>query len=212
MIELRNGKASNSVCGLRSVHFGVVDLEQALDFFTRVWGLSRISVSDQAAYLRGTGPAHYVVALHKRTHTEILRADLNAADRTAVDAIHARLAAAGAKALTSPVELTEPGGGYGFAVREPGGLLLLIVAGDERHAKHADAVDLPHKLSHLVLSTPDKGRSRAFSSRGSASVSSIARVGSTSSTATRTIIASRSSLRRTKGCTTWRLKCRALTP
>ena len=154
--------AANSVCGLRSVHFGVVDLEQALDFFTRVWGLSRVSVSDQAAYLRATGPAPYVVALHKRTHTEILRADLNAADRTAVDAIHARLAAAGAKALTSPAELTELGGGYGFAVREPGGLLLLIVAGDERHARHADAVDLPRKLSHLVLSTPDQASIESF--------------------------------------------------
>ena len=162
MIGLRNGKASNSACGLRSVHFGVVDLEQALDFFTRVWGLSRISVSDQAAYLRGTGSDHYVVAVHKRTHTEILRADLNAADRTAVDAIHARLVAAGAKAVTSPVELTEPGGGYGFTVREPGGLLLLIVAGDERHAKHADAVDLPRKLSHLVLSAPDNKTTESF--------------------------------------------------
>jgi catechol-2,3-dioxygenase len=162
MTEIRNRKASASVCGLRSIHFGVVDLEQAVDFFNCVWGLSRVSAFDQATYLRGTGPAHYLVALHKRARTEILRADLNAPDRNAVDAIHARLAAAGAKALTSPAELREPGGGYGFAVREPGGLLLLIVAGDERHTDKADAVDLPRKLSHLVLSTPDKAAIESF--------------------------------------------------
>jgi len=156
--ELRN----NSVCALRSIHFGVVDLEQALDFFTRVWGLSRVDISDQAAYLRGTGAAHYLVALHKRAQTGILRGDLNAPDRNAVDAIHARLAAAGANDLTSPGELKEPGGGYGFVVREPSGLLLLIVADDARHAKIADAIDLPSKLSHLVFSNPDKAAIERF--------------------------------------------------
>jgi len=156
MNEQRNGKASFSVCGLRSVHFGVVDLEKALDFFTRVWGLTRVFVSDQAAYLRGTGAAHYIVALHKRPQTGILRGDLNAPDRNAIDAIHARLEAARAKDLTSPTELKEPGGGYGFVVREPSGLLLLIMTADERHAKTNDAIDLPRKLSHLVLSSPDK--------------------------------------------------------
>jgi catechol-2,3-dioxygenase len=156
MSKLGNGNASASVCALRSIHFGVVDLKQASNFFTRVWGLSPVSVSDQAAYLRGTGTAHYVVALHRRPQTGILRADLNAPDRNTIDAIHARLAAAGAMALTSPAELKERGGGYGFVAREPGGLLLLIVAGDEHHAKAPDAIDLPRKLSHLVLSAPDK--------------------------------------------------------
>jgi hypothetical protein len=108
------------------------------------------------AYLRGTGAAPYIVAQHKRPQTAILRGDLNAPDRGAIDAIHARLTAAGAKNLTSPGDLKEPGGGYGFVVREPSSLLLLIVAGDERHAETADAVDLPRKLSHLVFSNPDK--------------------------------------------------------
>jgi catechol 2,3-dioxygenase len=134
----------------------VVDLGQAVDFFSRVWGLSPVSVTDQAAYLRGTGASHYLVALHKRSQTGILRGDLNAPDRSAVEAIHARLAAAGAKDLTTPGELKEPGGGYGFVVREPSGLLLLIAADDARHAKTADAIDLPRKLSHVVFSNPDK--------------------------------------------------------
>jgi catechol-2,3-dioxygenase len=162
MSEIVNQKKSAAVCALRSVHFGVLDLERASDFFTRVWGLSAVLVSDQVAYLRGTGKAHYLVALHKRSQTGILRADLNAPDRNAIDAIHARLAAMDAPALTRPAELREQGGGYGFVAREPGGLLLLVVAGDERHGTTADAIDLPRKLSHLVLSAPDKAAIEVF--------------------------------------------------
>jgi catechol-2,3-dioxygenase len=153
---------SHAVCGVRSIHFGVADLEQALDFFTRAWGLSPVAVSERATYLRGTGADHYLVALHKRPQTGILRGDLIAPDRKAVDAIHERLKAASATDLTNPGELKEPGGGYGFVVREPSGLLLLVVAGDARHAETADAIDLPRKLSHLVFSNPNKAAIERF--------------------------------------------------
>ena len=62
-----------AVCGLRSLHIGVVDLDRALDFFTRVWGLATVAKGNGPAYLRASGPDHHVVALHNRPETEILR-------------------------------------------------------------------------------------------------------------------------------------------
>lgn len=162
MNELSDKKTSAAVCGLRSIHFGVIDLERASNFFTRDWGLSPVFLSDHSVYLRGTGAAYYLVALHKRPETGILRADLSAPDRNAIDAIYTRLVTVGAAAVTQPAELKEQGGGYGFVVREPSGLLLLVVADDARHGTAADAIDLPRKLSHLVLSAPDKTEIERF--------------------------------------------------
>ena len=151
-----------AVCGLRSVQFGVVDLDHALDFFTRVWGLSIVATRSGLAYLRATGPEHHVVALHNRPKTEALRIDMRAPGPADVDAIHARLVGRGAKGLTSPAMVEEDGRGYGFSVRDPDGRLLLIVAGDEMHADIVDTIDRPRKLSHVVLNTPDPTTLEAF--------------------------------------------------
>ncbi len=153
---------SDSIRALRSIHFGVVDLEQASEFFTKAWGLSAVDQDDAAIYLRGTAEPHYVLALHKRPQTEVLRMDLWAHDRHAVDAIHARLALQKSDGLTAPGESDEPGGGYGFFVRDPEGRLLYIVAGDATHAEVTDGIDLPRKLSHITICTRQVERLEDF--------------------------------------------------
>jgi catechol-2,3-dioxygenase len=155
MNQLSATKRPAAVCGLRSLHVGVVDFDKALDFFTRVWGLAKVDGGNGAAYLRATGPDHHVFALHKRPKTEALRVDLRAGSPADVDAIHARLAGRGATDLTNPAKVQEPGGGYGFTVRDPEGRLLLILTGDETHADAADTIDRPRTLSHVVLNTPN---------------------------------------------------------
>jgi catechol 2,3-dioxygenase-like lactoylglutathione lyase family enzyme len=153
---------SAAVCGLRSVHIGVIDFDRALDFFTRVWGLSTVTARSGLAYLRATGPDHHVVALYKRPHTEVLRIDLRAPIAVQIDAIHARLASRGAEGLTNPAMVEEAGGGYGFSVCDPDGRPLLIVAGDKSHADVVETIDKPRKLSHVVLNTPDAAAVEEF--------------------------------------------------
>ena len=155
-----------SVCGLRSIHFGVVDFDKSLEFFVKAWGLVTGLIDGDAAYLCATGSAPYVVALHKRSRTEVLRIDFRAADRVAVDAIRARLAGQGAAGLSDAVTLSEFGGGYGFRVRDPEGRLLLIFAGDENQPGVSDAIDRPSKLSHVVLNTSDAPALEEFFTSG----------------------------------------------
>src|SRR5882672_10541668 len=104
-------KRPAAVCGLRSLQMGVVDFDRALDFFTRVWGLSTVATKSGLAYLRASGPDRYVVALHNRPKTEILRIDMRVPGPADIDAIHARLASRRAEGLTRPATLEEDGGG-----------------------------------------------------------------------------------------------------
>jgi len=155
MNKLSRAERPASVCGLRSLHIGVVDFDRALGFFTGVWGLSAATKETGLAYLRASGPDHYVVALHKRAKTEVLRIDLRAPGPADVDAIHKRLAGRGADGLTSPATVREQGDGYGFSVRDPDGRLLLVVAGDQTHADALETIERPRKLSHVVLNTTE---------------------------------------------------------
>ena len=154
MTHFGTAAKSNGVCGVRSIHFGVADFDGTLDFFSRGWGLSIAGQDSTAAYLRGTGEAKYIVALHKREKTEVLRVDLRVPDRAAVDGLHAHLKARGSETLTAPADVAEFGGGYGFRVRDPDGRLLQVLAGDEQHADTTDGIDLPRKISHVVMNTP----------------------------------------------------------
>jgi catechol 2,3-dioxygenase-like lactoylglutathione lyase family enzyme len=150
MAELNAAERPAAVRGLRSLHIGVVDLDRTVRFFTQIWGLSTVGIADGVAYLRASGPDRYVIALYKRPRTEVLRIDLRAASADEIGEIHARLANRGTAGLTSPAALQECGGGYGFSVCDPDGRHLLILADDE---SHADAIDKPRKLSHVVLNT-----------------------------------------------------------
>lgn len=155
-------KAKSSVCGLRSLQIGVVDRDHMVDFFTRAWGLSLIETGRDAAFLRATGADNHVIGLHQRPKTEVLRMDWRAPSRADVDAIHQRLAASGADGLTRPMDVSEPGGGYGFKVRDPDDRLLLVLTDDARHDEAIATKGLPRKLSHVVLNTSDAPALEAF--------------------------------------------------
>ena len=154
--------SASLVCGVRSVHFGVADLEKTVDFFKQGWGLTAVESSGALFHLRGTGPDAFVVALQQRARTEILRVDLRAPDKASVDALHASLANAGAPDLSSPGSISEYGGGYGFTVRDPENRLLCILADDYRHPDTQDAIDRPRKISHVVMNTSDAPTVEAF--------------------------------------------------
>jgi catechol 2,3-dioxygenase-like lactoylglutathione lyase family enzyme len=148
------------VNGLRSVDLGVADLARARNFYTGIWQLTPVAETRSGVYLRGTGANHHVLGLHRHPAAAILRIDLTASDRAAVDALHERLA--GVADLTAPAAIAEPGGGYGFSFRDPDGRNLRILAEDTRHADAATRADRPTKISHLVLNAPDPAAAADF--------------------------------------------------
>jgi len=148
--------------GLRSVELGVPDVAANARFYTEVWGLTPVASRQGTAYLRGTGAAHYLVSLHSRQQAELLGITLNARGRADVDALHAAVKRAARGAVEAPAPVAEPGGGYGFAFKDPEGRILRVIAEDARHADARDVQATPRELAHVVLNSADAGRATAF--------------------------------------------------
>lgn len=150
------------ITGLRGVDLGVPDVGSHVRFYTDVWHLSAAAERNGSVYLRGTGAYHHILALHPRPRAELLCINLAAAGREAVDAVHARVKAAGVPRADAPAPVAEPGGGYGFAFMDPEGRVLRVIAGDARHADTRSLPDRPQKITHVVLNTPGPERAAAF--------------------------------------------------
>ncbi|WP_250502122.1 VOC family protein [Caballeronia sp. AZ7_KS35] len=150
-------KTRTGINGLRSVDFGVPDLEAAARFYEDIWGLKAVSTTADRVYLRGTGPDFYILALHRHPEPRMLRIDLSIESRRHADTLHAQLVRAGLDVVMEPGTIADPGGGYGFSFRDPvEGRVFRVIADAARHADTADQADLPRKLSHIVLNSPDR--------------------------------------------------------
>jgi catechol 2,3-dioxygenase len=149
------------VTGLRGVDLGVPDVAAHARFYTGVWNLAVAAERGESVYLRGSGAYHHIVALHPRQQPALMRLNLAAADRAAVETLHRRVAGMGV-AATAPAAVDEPGGGYAFSFADPEGRVLRVIAGDERHADAALAPDRPHKITHVVFNTPRQEEAAGF--------------------------------------------------
>jgi len=141
------------VTGLRSVELNVADVTAQERFYVDTWLLSTVAHAGGASYLRGTGAAHHILALHPSASTSLRSITLNAASRTAVDTLAARITAAGARVSAAPAPVDAPGGGYGCTFLDPEGRVFRLVADDARHADAGTVPDRPERLAHVVLNS-----------------------------------------------------------
>lgn len=148
--------------GLRGVDLGVTDVAAQTRFYTDIWRLSVVAERNGSVYLRGSGAYHHVLALHPRAVPALLCINLAAADRAAVDRLHARVSAAGVPQVEAPAAVREPGGGYGFAFQDPQGRAVRVIAEDVRHTDARRLPDRPEKITHVVLNTPRQEEAAAF--------------------------------------------------
>jgi len=139
-----------AVVGLRSVEFRVPDPEASATFYEEAWGVREVARSGRSRWFRAGGAEHHVLALHAGEHG-LERINLAAENGQAVDALHERVKAAGAPIVDAPSQLDEPGGGYGFAFRDPDGREFRVSASLARHAESEVPRDRPVRLSHVVL-------------------------------------------------------------
>lgn len=150
---------ASNLSGLRSVELGVVDVPAAVRFYTDIWGLAPAARAGESIYLRSTGPAHHVVALHPRARAEMLGITFTARSRAHVELLYARVRQANV-AADAPGPIAEPGGGFGFTLRDLEGRAIRIVADDARHADANAVADRPHELAHVVLNAVDVAGTR----------------------------------------------------
>ena len=148
MVQLR-------VSALRSVDLGVTDVAANAEFYSAIWQLERVGDEIGSVYLRGTGPAHHILALHEARTAAILKVTFQALDGQTIDALHARAKGLGVDGLEAPGAVHEPGGGYGFEFSDREGRLLRVVADDEVHPEATDTADHPTKLSHAVFNSAE---------------------------------------------------------
>jgi catechol 2,3-dioxygenase len=144
-----------SVRALRSIEIGLTDPDKAARFFTDVWNLTPVDGGKRTHTLRGTCAFHHILGVRFTPRTALIRMVFDAADRAAVDAIHAQALAHGIETIDPPSALRQPHGDYGFGFKDPEGRNIAVVCGVPDHTDTADRPDRPRKLSHINLNTGD---------------------------------------------------------
>lgn len=140
---------------LSSVEIGVADIDAAARFYTESWGLQSVGTEGGRHYLRASGAGHHVLVLHPRPGAELLRVNLGAPDKAAVDGLHEKAKGVGIDIVSAPAAIVGPGGGYGFTFRDREGRIIGIEADTALHADAGPAADRPLQLAHVVLNAAD---------------------------------------------------------
>ncbi len=148
--------AEPRVTHLRGVELDVLDLAKTAAFYKTTWGLEEVWSGNGVAHLRGGGLEHHILTIHERPRAALRSIDFAAADRGAVDALHAQAMAGGVDMVSPQQDLPKSaGGGYGFAIRTPEGQTITISCDLARHETEINDRSKPEKLSHVVLNVVD---------------------------------------------------------
>lgn len=145
---------------LRSVELEVPDSSAAAAFLREVWGLAPAGARSRTTYLRGIGDHPYLLALTQAASPAIATITF-AGSAGEVDALHARVIAAGVPAPARVAEFDDPGGGGGFVVRGAEAQTFRFVAEVTRAAPLADRLK-PIQLTHVVLNALDRDACAKF--------------------------------------------------
>jgi catechol 2,3-dioxygenase len=149
--------------GIRSVAIGVANLATARRFYEEAWHLSPVEAGDGWAVLRGTSRYHHILELHAVGAPCLVRIVFDVADRAAVMALHARVAAAaGVQAVEAPGELALPGGGWGFGCRDPEGRNLAFACEVDDAMEAPAAADRVRKVAHVNVNVGDLAATLRF--------------------------------------------------
>lgn len=150
------------VTALRGIAIGVPDLALAEQFYTETWRLAVVARTADAVYLRGTGAAHHILALHRSEQPDVRSVDFSVASIDALHALAQVIPEHGGAIVSGPDTTGEPGGGTQLVARDPQGRILRFITGDERHADTAEVEDRPVKITHVVLNSADVAVAQGF--------------------------------------------------
>jgi catechol 2,3-dioxygenase-like lactoylglutathione lyase family enzyme len=150
---------------LRHVDVAVPDYDKQVAFYRRKWGLTETGRDGDISYFAAEGsPEQYVVRVRRSVEKRLDLVAFGAPDRAAVDTLAGRLATSGVQLVSEPDQLQTPGGGYGFRFFDVEGRTVEISAdvAPRAHRKIDEREDIPVRLSHVVLNSPEPERMMAF--------------------------------------------------
>lgn len=150
---------------LRHVALAVPDYDRQHAFFTDMWGLTETASDTGLSFLAAAGsPENYIVRLRRAQEKRIDLIAFGAETAADVDALAARLMAAGVAIVSEPGPVDTPGGGYGFRFFDVDGRTVEISSGVAHriHRKVEEREAIPVRLSHVVLNSTDIDRTRRW--------------------------------------------------
>ncbi|MFJ9900900.1 VOC family protein [Streptomyces sp. NPDC091280] len=153
---------------LRHVDIAVPDYDKELDFYSGVWGLTKVEEDSGISFLAAEGsPEQYVLRLRKAEEKRLDLVAYGVATTVDVDVLAERLLAGGVQLITQPGRIDTPGGGYGFRFFDVDGRAVEVTAdvAPRKHRKIEERESIPVRLSHVVLNSPDINKTRDWYAR-----------------------------------------------
>ena len=148
---------------LRHVDLAVPDYDKQLDFYSGVWGLTKVAEDTGISFLAAEGsPEQYIVRLRKAEDKRLDLVSFGTGTPADVDTLAEQLLASGVKLISQPGKLDTPGGGYGFRFFDIDGRTIEVSADVEarQHRKIEEKESIPVKLSHVVLNSADLDKTK----------------------------------------------------
>jgi catechol 2,3-dioxygenase-like lactoylglutathione lyase family enzyme len=153
------------VTEIRYVGYGVAEFDTERRFYAESWGLTEVAARDAMAWFKTPGSAeHHSVRLRRSATNHLDIIGLATPSRADVEALHAKVAAAGCRIVHAPRDLDGPGAGYAFRFFSPDGLPFEISSDVARGESRAIGrwEGLPVRISHIVLHSPDLQAAKRF--------------------------------------------------
>jgi catechol 2,3-dioxygenase-like lactoylglutathione lyase family enzyme len=150
------------VTDLRSVALNVPDLQQAEDFYTRVWQLDVVARGKNTVYLRGTGRDHHILSLHQAAKASLRNVTFRARSADELKVIAASAVESGGRVVSPLAPSDDPAGGQALTVVDQDGRVLRFVHGDTTHGYARTVRDRPGRLSHVVLNSTNIPEAQRF--------------------------------------------------
>ncbi|PWU55491.1 oxidoreductase [Micromonospora globispora] len=150
---------------LRHVDLAVADYKQQVTFYRDHWGLTEVATDSGVSYFAAAGsPEQYVIRVRGSSDKRIDLVSFGAKDPAAVDALAEQLGQAGVSLITEPDDLQTPGSGYGFRFFDLEGRTVEVSADVEArvHRRIEEKEDIPVRLSHVVLNSPEPEKMLAW--------------------------------------------------
>lgn len=150
------------VTGLQGIILRTPDLKKSAAFYRDVWGLSEVASSDARCRYFGAGSDDWMLGLVEGPKTGLERLRLNVATPETVAAAAVDLSATGMEIVVPPGQLPGPGKRYGMVFRDPDEREVELGCSPVPPASQPLRADLPARLSHVVINSPQSEAVRDF--------------------------------------------------
>jgi catechol 2,3-dioxygenase-like lactoylglutathione lyase family enzyme len=157
--------SSTLITHLRHVDLAVPDYLKQVAFYRDHWGLAPVGTDSGLTYFAAEGsPEQYIIRVRDSAEKRLDLVSFGAENPSAVNTLAEQLGQAGVTLIFEPRDLQTPGGGYGFRFFDLEGRTIEVSADVEArvHRKIEEKEDIPVRLSHVVLNSPEPEKMLAW--------------------------------------------------